>query len=61
MGEDLSRGVEDIVAVWADAMNVVYHQGKLASLVRTRLLFHKLFESIFDQLFILDVVSLMLF
>lgn len=60
VSEDLSGGVKDVVTVGTDAVDVIDHSRELATLVRTLLLLHELLEAVLGQLFVLDVVRLVL-
>ena len=56
MGEELSTGVEDVITVGPDAVNVVVGSGEFTAEEPARLMFHKLLEPIFVELFIFHVV-----
>ena len=56
MGEELSTRVEDIITVGPDAVNVVVGSGEFTAEEPARLMFHKLLEPIFVELFIFHVV-----
>lgn len=60
MGKNLARGVQDVVTLRSDAVNVVDDPRKLAAFIRTFLLLHKLLKAILGKLFVLYVVRLML-
>lgn len=60
MGKDLAGGVQHIVTLRPDAVNVVDDPRKLAAFVGTFLLLHKLLKAVLGELLILDVVRLML-
>ena len=61
MGEKLTAAVENVLAVRADAVDVVVRPRELAVQKPARLVFHKLLEAVFVQLLILHVVVLVLF
>lgn len=61
VGEDLAGGMQDVVTLRSDAVDVVDDPRKLAAFVRTFFLFHKLFESVLGELLVLYVVRLVLF
>ena len=60
MGEDLAGGVQDVVTLWSDAVNVVDDPRKLAAFVRTFLLLHELLKAVLGELFVLYMIRLML-
>lgn len=53
--------MQDIIAIGANAMDVIDSLGKAAVVISTRVLFHKLFEAILVELFIFHVEILVLF
>lgn len=60
MSEDLAAGVQHIVAVRPDAVDMITSSAKPAIAVRTRLVLHVFLETIFGKSFVFDVVCLML-
>lgn len=53
--------MQNVVAIWSDAMNVVHNSGEFAALERTIFLLHELLEAIFCELLVFYVVSLVFF
>lgn len=56
----LARGVEDVVAVAPDAVDVVDGLGEPAVVMATWILFHKLLEAVLVELFVLHMEILVL-
>ena len=54
--EELARGVKDVVAVGANAVDVVVGPGEFTAEEPAGFVFHKLLEPIFVELFIFHVV-----
>jgi hypothetical protein len=61
VAEELSTGMQHIVATCTDAMDMVANTGKSTALKRAHFMFHELLESISTQLLIFDVICLVLF
>ena len=58
VGEELAAGVEDVVAVAPDAVDVIVGPGELAAEEPTGLVLHELLESVLVELLVLHVVVL---
>ena len=58
VGEELTAGVEDVVAVAADAVDVIVGPGELAAQEPAGLVLHELLESVLVELLVLHVVVL---
>lgn len=58
---ELAARVQHVGASGADAMDVVAHLGEAAAVEVAVLVLHELFEAVAAQLFVLDVVTLVLF
>ena len=61
VGEELAAGVEDVVAVTPDAVDVIVSPGELAAQEPAGLVLHELLESVLVELFILHMVVLVFF
>lgn len=56
--QKLSAGVQHIVAVFPDAMNMIASLGESTAGKSARVWFHELLEAVFQQLLVLDVIRL---
>lgn len=61
VAEELSTGMQHVVATCADAMDMVANTGKSTALKGAHFMLHELLKSISTQLLIFDVVRLVLF
>ena len=61
VAEELSTGMQHIVATRPDAMYMVANAGKSTTVERAHLMLHELLEAISTQLLIFDVICLVLF
>ena len=61
VGEELTAGVEDVVAVTADAVDVIVGSGELAAEEAAGLVLHELLESVLVELLVLHMVVLVFF
>lgn len=61
VAEELSTGMQHIVATRPDAMYMVANAGKSTTVERTHLMLHKLLEAVSTQLLIFNVICLVLF
>lgn len=59
--EQLAGTVQDVVALWPDAVNVVAHLGKAAVFVWARFVFHEFLKAVAGELLVFDVVALVFF
>jgi hypothetical protein len=61
VAEELSTGMQHIVAARADAMYMVANTGKSTTLEWAHLMLHELLEAVSTQLLVLDVVCFVFF
>lgn len=61
VAEELSTGMQHIVATRPDAMYMVANTGKSTTVKGAHLMLHKLLEAISTQLLIFNVICLVLF
>ncbi len=58
VGVELSAGVEDVGASFADAVDVIADTREAAAVQLAGLVLHELFEAVAGQLLVFDVVTL---